>query len=286
MILKNKIAVVTGSSIGLGKEIAKKFITEGANVVICARDYNKLSQTFLEISKNLIDNQILLPIKCDVSKTKDIKNLIRRTIKKFNRIDILVNNAGIYGPKGLIEDIDWKQWEETIKINLFGLVLMCREVIPYMKQNKYGKIINLSGGGATAPMPRISAYAASKAAVVRFTETIAEECKEFNIDINAIAPGPLNTRMLEEVLTAGPTKVGKNFYNKALKQKQSGGVSLEISADLCIYLASSESNGITGKLISAIWDNWKNFKSHKSELINSDIYTLKRIIEKDRGKSW
>ena len=237
MILKDKIAVVTGSSIGLGKEIVKKFISEGATVIICARDFNKLSQTFLEINKDLIDGQTLFPLRCDVSKIKDIKNLVSKTIKKFNRIDILVNNAGVYGPKGLIEDIDWKEWERAVKINLFGVVLMCREVIPYMKQNKYGKIINLSGGGATAPMPQISAYAASKAAVVRFTETIAEECKDFNIDINAIAPGPLNTRLLDEILNAGPVKVGKDFYMKALKQKQSGGVSLGIAADLCVYLA-------------------------------------------------
>lgn len=286
MILKDRIAIITGSSIGFGKEVAKKFIAEGSTVVMCARNYKKLHEAFLELNKNLSEGQKVLPIKCDVSKTKDIKSLVNRTLSEFNRVDILVNNAGIYGPKGLIEDVDWNEWKKAIEINLYGVISMCREIIPYMKQNKYGKIINLSGGGATAPMPRISAYAASKAAVVRFTETIAEECKEFNIDINAIAPGPLNTRLLEEILSAGPTNVGKVFFDKSLKQKESGGAPLEIGAELCVYLASSESDGITGKLISAIWDNWKNFKSFKSELMCSDIYTLRRITEKDRGKNW
>ena len=142
-------------------------------------------------------------------KKKTLKNLIDTAIANLGRIDIVVNNAGVYGPKGLIEDVDSEEWISAININLFSVFFMCKWILPHMKKNNSGKIINLSGGGATAPLPRISAYAASKAAVVRLTETLAEECKEYSIEINAIAPGALNTRLLEEVLESGPDKVGK-----------------------------------------------------------------------------
>jgi len=155
-----------------------------------------------------------------------------------------------------------------------------------MKKNKYGKIINLSGGGATAPLPFISAYAASKAAVVRLTETLAGECKDYNIDINAVAPGALNTRLLEEVLSAGPAKVGDDFYARALKQKASGGAPLELGAELCVFLASSQSDGISGRLISAQWDPWRRLDDYRAELAAGDIYTLRRIVPDDRGKKW
>jgi NAD(P)-dependent dehydrogenase (short-subunit alcohol dehydrogenase family) len=155
-----------------------------------------------------------------------------------------------------------------------------------MKKKGSGKIINLSGGGATNPLPRLSAYAASKAAVVRLTETLAEELREHSIMVNAIAPGALNTRLLDEVLEAGPELVGSEFYEKALKQRETGGAPIEKGVALCVYLASSASDGITGKLISALWDPWENLGELRSELEKSDIYTLRRIVPEDRGKKF
>jgi 3-oxoacyl-[acyl-carrier protein] reductase len=135
-------------------------------------------------------------------------------------------------------------------------------------------------------LPRISAYAASKAAVVRFAETLAEEARNDNIFVNAIAPGALNTRLLDEVLEAGPEKVGQDFYNRAVKQKEHGGAPIERGADLAVFLASSASDGITGKLISAIWDPWETLPNHLAALSQTDIYTLRRIVPKDRGQDW
>ena len=155
-----------------------------------------------------------------------------------------------------------------------------------MKKNKRGKIIQLSGGGATNPMPNLTAYAVSKVAIVRFVESVALEVKEYNIFINAIAPGPLNTRLLDEILEAGPDKVGQNFYNKSLMQREKGGASLQNAIDLSMFLSSNSSDGITGKLISAIWDNWQDWNQHLDELNNSDIYSLRRITGKDRGFDW
>jgi 3-oxoacyl-[acyl-carrier protein] reductase len=173
-----------------------------------------------------------------------------------------------------------------MQINLFGSVLLCRAVIPYFKKKNKGKIIQLSGGGAASPLPLISSYAVSKAAIVRFVENLSEEVKNYNIDINAIAPGPLNTGMLKEVLKAGPQKVGKEFYKKLLKQKETGGTPFSKVCELILFLGSKYSDGIRGKLISALWDDWKNWINYKQLLQNSDAYTLRRIVGKDRGFGW
>ena len=144
--------------------------------------------------------------------------MIRQSIKKFKKIDILINNGGVYGPKGFIEKINWNAWVKTIEINLFGSVLLCKEVIPYFKKRNQGKIIQLSGGGAAAPLPMISGYAASKAGIVRFIETLSEEVKDYNIQVNSVAPGAINTEMLNEILKAGP-KNRKKATRKPITKK-------------------------------------------------------------------
>jgi NAD(P)-dependent dehydrogenase (short-subunit alcohol dehydrogenase family) len=285
-MLENKIAVVTGANQGLGLEIARKYLEAGASLTICARDAKLLRQAEQQLRPLLRQGQKILAQPADVSKPEDVEALVRATLEAFGGIDILVNNAGVYGPKGAIEEVDWLEWARAIEINLHGSVLMCRAVLPHFKTRGRGKIIQLSGGGATNPLPRISAYAVSKAAIVRFIETLAEEVKEQGIDVNAVAPGALNTRMLEEVLQAGPAKVGQAFYERSLKQKESGGAPLDKGADLIVFLGSSKSDGITGKLISAMWDPWAKLPGHLEDLRGTDIYTLRRIVPKDRGKNW
>ena len=155
-----------------------------------------------------------------------------------------------------------------------------------MRRAGYGKIINLSGGGATAPLPYLSSYAAAKAAVVRLTETIARETAEAKIDINAVAPGALATRLLDAVTDAGPERVGSDFHHRMLKVREDGGTPLAVGARLCVFLASAISDGITGKLISAPWDRWQDWPAHLEELRESDAYTLRRITGRDRGMPW
>ena len=284
--LKGKVAIITGSNQGFGLEIARNYANSGASIVLCARNSDLLMKSHRELTVRLADSQVIEAIPADVSDPESVDRLVQATLRQFGRIDILVNNAGIYGPMGPIEDVNWTQWVRAIEINLFGSILMCRSVLPAMKAQKRGKIIQISGGGATNPMPNLSAYAVSLAAVVRFAETLAGEVSDFNIDVNAIAPGALNTHMLDEVLAAGPEKVGRAFYEKSLKQKESGGAGLAYGAKLAVFLASDASNGITGKLISAIWDNWEHWPEHTSELSSSDVYTLRRITGKDRGLLW
>ncbi len=286
-MLRGKVAIVTGASQGFGLAVARQFVVEGASVAICARDAILLEEVCLELAKTTTqEEQKVVSFAVDVSKQDEVEDFVQQVVQDLGRIDILVNNAGVYGPMGEIETIDWNEWVQAIEINLFGSILMSRAVLPYLKGQRSGKIIQLSGGGATNPMPRLSAYAVSKAGIVRFVETLAEEVKEFGIDVNAIAPGALNTRLLEEVLQAGPEKVGEGFYQKSLQQKESGGASLEIGVGLAVFLGSSASDGITGKLISGLWDNWSEWPQHLEELQQSDVYALRRITGRDRGMQW
>ena len=287
MDLKNRRAIITGANRGLGREIAAQFVRAGASVLLTARDETLLHQVTEDLrAAARVPNQRVDSIAGDVSDARFCQDAASRFRDLPGDVPILVNNAGVYGPKGLIEDVDWSEWADAIRINLFGLVLMTRAVIPLMRKASYGKIINLSGGGATNPLPRISAYAASKAAVVRMNETLAEELKDAHVDVNAIAPGALNTRLLDEVLEAGPEKVGKDFYERSLKQRDKGGAPLEKGAELAVFLASKESDGITGRLISAVWDDWANLPSKREQLAKGDVYTLRRIVPEDRGMKW
>ncbi|HEY9718553.1 MAG TPA: SDR family oxidoreductase [Trichormus sp.] len=284
--LTDRTAIITGANQGLGKAVAGAFLRAGANVVMCARNEALLNSAHDELVPLCRNNQRLSFTRADVAKVAEVEKLIDFALSRHSAIDVLVNNAGVYGPKGCIEDVDWEEWTQAIEINLYGPMLMCRAILPHFKGNRYGKIINLSGGGATNPLPRLSAYAAAKAAIVRLTETLAHETLGCGIDVNAVAPGALNTRLLDEILDAGPEKVGDDFYARAVKQKDDGGASLERAAALCQFLASEESNGITGKLLSAIWDPWEDLPKHLSKLKCSEIYTLRRIVPADRGENW
>lgn len=286
MKLQNRNAIITGGSQGLGRAIIERYLEEGASVLFCARDGNQVEKVRNELGKSLLRGQRLLAQVCDVASDEQIDELFLRGDRDLGELHILVNNAGVYGPKGPSESVDLLEWRQCIETNLYGTYLPCRQAIMRFKKGGYGKIINLSGGGATNPLPNISAYAASKAAVVRLSETLAEELRPFHIDVNAVAPGALNTRLLDEVLLAGPGKVGPEFYARSLRQSQEGGVPLQLGADLCVYLASSQSDGITAKLLSAKWDSWASLHKRGEELSSTDVYTLRRITPEDRGKDW
>lgn len=284
--LVGKQAIITGANQGLGLEIARKYVLAGAELMLCARNVELLEVARAELAKLATPGQKIVSQAADVSVEDDVNKVMAQTLRQLGGCHILVNNAGVYGPKGEIESVDWAQWVKAIEINVYGSILMSRAVLPHFKAQGYGKVIQLSGGGATNPLPRISAYAVSKAAIVRYAETLAEEVRGTGIDVNSIAPGALNTRMLDEILEAGPAKVGQAFYDRSLKQKESGGAPLERGADLAVFLASPVSDGITAKLISAVWDNWENWPEHLHELSGSDAYTLRRIAGRDRGFNW
>jgi len=285
MKLSGRNALITGASQGLGKAIAELFLQEGANVMLCARSEKDLNSTRAELAAKFPGRRVLAKT-CDVSNETQVNDLVASALRELGSVDALVLNAGVYGPMGPTESVDLNEWCQAMDINLFGVLLPCRALIPHFKQSGRGKIVVLSGGGATNPLPNISAYAASKAAVVRLMETLAEELKPFHVDVNAVAPGALKTRLVDQVLAAGPDKVGAAFFAKNQKWAEEGATPLELGASLCVYLASGESDGITGKLLSAQWDPWRTLQEHRDELAKSDIYCLRRIVPEDRGKKW
>jgi NAD(P)-dependent dehydrogenase (short-subunit alcohol dehydrogenase family) len=284
--LEGRTALVTGANQGLGLAIARASVEAGASVMMCARDADRLERARAEVAALAAPGQVVLARLADVSQRDQVDALAAATLSAFPQLHILVNNAGVYGPMGLIEDVDWDAWVRAIEINLFGSVLMCRALLPHFKARRYGKIIQLSGGGATNPLPRVSAYAASKAAIVRFAESLALEVKGDGIDVNAIAPGALNTRMMDQLIAAGPAAVGEAFFERMKRIADEGGTPLETGAALTVFLASAASDGITGKLLSAVWDPWAELPAHRADLDNSDVYTLRRVTPADRGFDW
>jgi len=282
--LADRVAVVTGASRGLGQVVAHVLLERGAHLVLAARDRETLDSVAIELeSRARSTTQQIVSVAADVARPADVERLVRRTEHHFGRLDILVCNAGVYGPLGSIEDVDWTEWVKAIEINLLVTVPCCPAVLPIMRRLSRSKIVTLSSGGATQPLARISAYAASKAPVVRFTETLAEEVRGTGIDVNSVAPGALNTRLLDEVLTAGPEQVGESFYARAMRQKTDGGTPLQRGAELIAFLASPESDGISGRLLSAVWDDWKSLPTERERLAQSDVYTLRRIVPEDRN---
>jgi NAD(P)-dependent dehydrogenase (short-subunit alcohol dehydrogenase family) len=261
-------------------------LQRGADVVICGRECGALEAAHERLSSGMRDGQRLLAVPADVASAVQVDQLVERCLEEFGRIDFLINNAGVLGPIGRTEDTTLEEWRHVIETNLFGVFLLCRASIPQMLERGYGKIINLSGGGATSPRPFFSAYAASKAAVVRLTENLAEELRGSGIDVNAVAPGALNTRLLTQTLAAGPDRVGEVEFERAQRQQATGGGSMEKAAELCLYLCSPASDGITGRLISAPWDPWTDLHGHLEELRTTDVYTLRRIVPEDRNLQW
>jgi NAD(P)-dependent dehydrogenase (short-subunit alcohol dehydrogenase family) len=284
--LAGRNAVITGGNQGLGLAIAEAYVAAGANVLICARDEDRLDEAQKNLARVARPGQAVAAETADVSKPADVARLANQALTVFPQVHILVNNAGVYGPFGPSEEVDWAAWVRAMEINIYGSVLPCRAFIPHFKQHRYGKIVQLSGGGATNPLPNISAYAASKAAIIRFAETLAVEVKDYRIDVNAIAPGALNTRLLDEVIAAGPEAVGRDFHDRMIKTKEAGGTPLERGAALAVYLGSADSDGLTGRLLSAVWDPWESLATRRNDIAGSDVYTLRRIVPKDRGLTW
>jgi NAD(P)-dependent dehydrogenase (short-subunit alcohol dehydrogenase family) len=239
------VAIVTGGTRGLGLEIARGLEAAGARVLVTGRDQDALDAAGFE------------GLRADVADPEACAKVVARA----GPVTVLVNNAGVLGPIGPLEAVDWEEWVDTVRVNLLGTVLMCRAVIPGMRARGYGKIVNLSGGGATGPRPNASAYAASKAAVVRVTETLAHELQGTGIDVNAIAPGALNTRMRDQMRAAGEPLPEAAPFEPAVK--------------LATFLASAASDGISGRLIAALWDDWETLRPEA--LVGSDAYTLRRV---------
>lgn len=255
-MLKDHVAIVTGGNRGLGAVIAQRFRDEGAMVFAYGRSM------------------------VDVTNQSHVDSIVREIVGQAGRIDILVNNAAVLGPVGPLETNDWDHWRHALDVNLLGPAYFTRAVLPHMKAQGSGKIINIVGGGASEPLPRRSAYATSKAALVRFTETVAEEVREHGIDVNAVAPGPMATGMLDEIIKAGPDMLGAREQITHEHIRAEGGTPPRLAAELCSYLASDASDGLSGRMLAARWDGPFPFsESQKARIMETQQYTLRRVKE-------
>jgi len=275
-LLENKKVIVTGGSLGIGLEVARQCAEEGAQLFLISRHEENLKKAITTISTNKHNHTYFC---LDVSLPEKVKETTVEIEKNYGRVDGLVNCAGIYGPIGKLDDIDPLHFKYAIETNLLGTFYMCHYFIPLLRKAKRGKIINFSGGGAAGPFPCFSAYATSKIGVVRLTENLSREFENDNIDVNAVAPGFVVTRLHQETVKAGD-RAGKQFFDKTLQQIKEGGVPPEKAAKLTVFLLSSDSDGISGKFISAPWDPWED----KNYLLNirkdKDLATLRRIDNK------
>jgi NAD(P)-dependent dehydrogenase (short-subunit alcohol dehydrogenase family) len=280
----NKYCLVTGASRGLGKVLAGHLWKQGWNLILLARGQQALEEAVQSLGKMPGRNAHM--VIADLAQPGEVERVVEIAKSLFPKLDALVNNAGIQGAIGPVWENDWDEWLETVRVDLLAPVGLCRLIVPWMIENGGGNIINLSGGGATGPRANFSAYATAKAGLVRFSETLAEELKPHNIQVNCIAPGAMGTAMLEEIVAKGEAVTGKKEYEIAARVLRERGVSMQRVAELCHFLMSDASNGITGKLISAMWDDWEQWPEHRDELRSSDVYTLRRITGRDRGFSW
>ena len=280
----DKTVLVTGATKGLGAELAKHFWQLGANLLLLARSQDLLAKLRDELYLTKSTHQQIEIFSVNLACQDQTEKFIQKIQPK--NIDILINNAAIQGPIGSVWENDWKEWQETLQVNLLSPVALCRAIVPNMLRQKHGKVINLSGGGAASARPQFSAYAVAKAGLVRFSEILAEEVKSFHVDVNCVAPGMMNTELLNEIVKAGHERAGMSEYSRAKQEIENKNNSFLNVTQLCSFLASPQSNGMTGKLISAVWDPWQTLENYMNELKESDIYTLRRIIPSDRGKKW
>jgi NAD(P)-dependent dehydrogenase (short-subunit alcohol dehydrogenase family) len=274
-LLREKRALITGGSGGIGRVVASHFLAHGAMVCIVGRDSERLSSALNDLNAGRAGRAIGL--RCDVGDRTSVKRAVKQANRRLGGLDILVNCAGIQEPIGKFVDNDIAAWEHNLRVNLFGSVYCCNAVLPIFLDRGGGGIINFSGGGATSSRANFSAYATSKAAIVRFTEVLAEELLGTKIRVNAIAPGAVNTEMLDQILAAGP-RAGKKEIGEARKRAATGGASADLAAELVVFLASNRSKGLSGKLISAPWDPWKTWdRVAIRQIMSESKYNLRRI---------
>lgn len=249
----SKVVLVTGAGRGIGKEIALAFAREGARVAVVSQS-SRGSETAAELSKSSESKAFI----GDVANEQFVSETAEEIVRAWGRIDVLVNAAAVLGPTGPVQETPPAEWLRTLEVNLFGTYLTMRAAIPSMLAAGRGKIINFAGGGAAYSYPKFSSYASSKAAVVRLTETVADELAADNIQVNVVAPGAVETDMLRQVRRAGGEV-------RTL-------VTVDLPVKLVLFLASTSSDGITGRFIHSK-DDYREMAGRLKE----DTLRLRRV---------
>jgi 3-oxoacyl-[acyl-carrier protein] reductase len=267
--LKDKGVLVTGAGRGIGKRLALGFAAAGARVGLLARSNAELDLAHLEIEHA---GGVSLRIRADVTDYEQMCAAADRMRAQFGGLHVLVAAAAIQGPIGPLAENAPKAWAEAIQTDLVGVMYSCRAVLPQMIERRSGKIIVLSGEGAAGPRPNFSAYAAAKAGLARLVETLAEEVRDHNVQVNCMTPGGTYTSMTDQILSAGE-RAGWKAQEEALEVRVSGGTSPDKQIQLAVFLASERSNHVSGKLIH-VNDDWRRLESTN---VHPEIYTLRRV---------
>ncbi len=267
--------VVTGSSSGIGRALALRLIGEGHSVWGLART----DQDAFAVEQK----GAFRATRCDVSEWEQVERAFGEVGAAWGFVEGLVCCAGSQGEVGPGVGANPARWAATVRANLEGTFNSVRAAYSLLaRAPRRAKVVCFSGGGATKPRANFSAYGVAKAGIVRLVETLAEEESQAPLDINAVAPGAIATRLTDEVIALGPDIAGQAEFDSAVKQKAGGGASLERALDLVEWLLSAKSDGISGKLLSAPWDRWQVLGDHVESLARSDVFTLRRIVPEDR----
>jgi NAD(P)-dependent dehydrogenase (short-subunit alcohol dehydrogenase family) len=263
--------LITGAGRGIGKRLALGFAQTKARVGLLGRSQGELDVTKLEIEDG---GGAALRLRADVRNFEQVTAAVDRMTREWGDVNTLIANAGVLGPIGPFAENRSANWQEVFETNVIGVMNSCRAVLPRMLERREGKIIVIVGQGAATPRPRFAAYSASKAAIVRFVECLAEEVRDDNVQINCMFPGETYTSMTDEILHAGE-RAGIQEIENAEKVQATGGALSDKQIQLALFLASERSNHLTGKLIY-VQDDWKKFEHDSAR---PDAYTLRRYLK-------
>ena len=274
MKLENRVALITGAGRGIGRAIAGAFAAEGAKLALAARTRAELDETARMVENTGAETLVVL---ADVTDESDVKAMVEQTLARFQTIDILVNSAGIAGPVGPVQANDVSEWVRTVQVNLIGSFLCCHAVLPVMLGQDRGRIVNLSGAGATNAWRDMSAYCSSKAAVVRLTETMSLELADTNVRVNVLGPGSVHTRMWEEILEGGTAAGNRELRERGELVTTGGGASIDRAAELAVYLASDELGELNGRLISATSEGFPFSGETVQRIMSTEAFMIRRV---------
>jgi NAD(P)-dependent dehydrogenase (short-subunit alcohol dehydrogenase family) len=274
--LTGRVGAVSGGGRGIGAEIAGWLARDGAAVAICGRNASDVD-TMSELLRSRFGADVLATV-CDVGDPYQVDRWIAGVVDRFGRLDMVVANAAVLGPIGDLPSVDMTEWLHTLAVDVGGVAAVARSAIPTMVSAGYGRIIALSGGGLGGPRPllRASSYVAAKAAVIALVEVVAAELAGTGVTMNAIAPGPVPTGFLDEVLRVGEERAGADLYLTAANRAPADLTSL---GDLISYVLSEDADWLSGRCLSTRWENPSGLRSDRGAIETGSRYRLRRIDE-------
>lgn len=282
---RNKVAIISGAAGGLGSILANSLWELGYSLGLIIRPSASLENLNLILSQQKKDQQIFL-YKYDLAVQEDLHKLVKDVRNSFQKIDVLLNVAGIHGNIGPVTQCTLDEWRDTFAVNLDAPMFLSSKLAPMIISGGGGSIINFSGGGATGVRENFAAYASSKTALVRFSEILAAELAGMNVSVNCISPGILPTRLLQEIIHTG-SAAGAHELEAASKALSKGdAAAFDRVIRLVSFLIGPVGSRITGKLLSAVWDNWEAFPGRDEEIVKSEIFTLRRLSGKNCYMDW